>query len=146
MTFYRRPVLFLCFLLIMTSGLFSCSKPKEGKVAVVAQNFAIRQLTTHRYTIDATGKIKNTGDVDLKKVVVTAYCKDCYKGLAPGKWTVSERERTPEEKDVIDYLPAGREARFKFTDVAIIYTMEPGMPNEIPKNMQAVIQSFKVAD
>ncbi len=138
-----KPVLFLLMLTIAASAFYSCAKPKEAEVIVSEHEFVIRKLSNHAYTIDARGKVKNVGEVDVKKVVVTAYCRDCSNGFAQGKWLVSERERAPEEREMINYLVAGGEAEFSFTDVAVIYNV-PETPKEMPKEMEVVIESFEV--
>ncbi len=140
-----KPVLFFSLIMMAASALYSCSKPKEAKVVVSEHEFAIRKLNDYAYTIDARGKVKNIGEVDVKKVVVTAYCRDCSNGFAQGKWLVTERERAPEEMEMINYLVAGGEAEFSFTDVAVIYNV-PETPKEMPKQMEVVIQSFEVVD
>ena len=38
------------------------------------QEFVLRQDTENTFTIDAKGKIKNIGDVDVKRVLVTGNC------------------------------------------------------------------------
>ncbi len=136
----------VCFT-VLALALNSCSKPKEGKVIVKEQDFSIRQISPNAYTIDAKGRIKNIGDVDVKKVVVTGRCRSCSDGLAPGRWVVSpDRERTDSEKDMINYLVVGGEAEFKFTDVAINYPTDHEAPKELPEQLEVVIDSFEVAD
>jgi hypothetical protein len=149
MRFYIRFIFFLCILFISGSVLFSCSKPKEGKVIVSEQEFAVRKLSKYAYTIDAKGKVKNVGEVDVKKIVVTGTCKTCATGLAPGKWTIvesSERERSPEEQDMINYLVVGCEDEFSFTDVAVIYNTVPEEPDEMPEDLEVVVVSFEIVD
>ncbi len=140
-----KPVLFLSIIMIASSALLSCSKPKEAKVIVSENEFSIRKLNDYAYTIDARGKVKNVGEVDVKRVVVTAYCRDCSKGLEQGNWLVAERERASEEKDMINYLVVGGEAEFSFTDVAIMYNT-PKPPKEMPKEMEVVVESFEAVD
>lgn len=146
---YSRFIFFLCILLISGSILFSCGKPKEAKVIVTEQEFSIRKLSSFAYTIDAKGKIKNVGEVDVKRIVVTGQCKDCATGMAPGKWTIveeSERERAAEEKDMINYLVVGGEDEFSFTDIAVIYNTVPEEPEGMPLLMEVVVVSFEVVD
>jgi hypothetical protein len=124
-----------------------CSKPKEAKVIVKEHEFAIRQIRPHAYTIDAKGKVKNIGGVDVKRVVLTGYCRSCSDGLAPGRWTVSpDRERVDNEKDMINYLVAGGEADFNFSDVAVMYPTDNEVPKELPEQLEIVIDSFEVVD
>ena len=73
MRFYIRFIVFFCILFVLCSVLFSCSKPepKEAKLIVTQQEFTVRKLSEYAYTIDAKGKIKNVGEVEVKKVIVT---------------------------------------------------------------------------
>ncbi len=128
-------------LIFITLG---CSKPKEAKIELSSHEFYIKKISDNSYSVYARGKIKNTGEVDVKKVVVTAYCRSCSNELIPGKWTVSERERAPVEMDVINYLVAGGEADFNFADVAVIYNTVPEQPEKMPDNMEVVIQSYDI--
>lgn len=143
MKIIRYPVLFTGCLMLLVVAFLSCSKPKEAKVIISSHEFSLRKLSKNAYTIDAKGKAKNVGEADVKKVVVTGYCRSCTTGLAPGRWSVSERERAPEEKCVINFIPAGGEADFTFTDVAVIYTIDGIEPKEMPEKLEAVIESFE---
>jgi hypothetical protein len=124
----------------------SCEKPKEAKLVVSESEFVLNKLSEFSYCIDAKGKIKNIGEVDVKKVLVTGYCNSCFNGLNPGKWTISERERAPEEVDLINYICVGGEAEFSFSDVAVIYNTVPEPPKEIPEKLGISIVSFEVVD
>ena len=59
---------------------------------VTAQEFVLRADTDHSYVIDAKGKIKNTGEVDVKNIVVTSVCKSCSEIFAVGKWFITGSE------------------------------------------------------
>ena len=73
----RFLILTFC-LMIFALCLTSCEKKKkEGKLIISEQEFSLRQDTKNTFTIDAKGKIKNVGDVDVKKVLVTGYCRSC---------------------------------------------------------------------
>ena len=130
-------------LLLIVPLLFSCSKPKEGKVEVTSQEFFIRQDNPHAYVMDAKGKIKNVGEVDVKNVVVTGYCRSCVQTLAPGRWFVSGTEKTPDQKDTINYLSVGQEAEFSFRGVAFIYNTTAEEPKERPQQLEVEIESFE---
>jgi hypothetical protein len=84
---------------------FSGGKSKTGKVIVTEQNFAIRKLSSHSYTIDTTGKAKNVGDSDLKNVIVTGKCSSCAVGMSPNHWTVVDEEESERSNIVIPHLP-----------------------------------------
>jgi len=124
----------------------SCEKPKEAKLIISESEFIINQVSPYSYSIEARGKIKNIGEVDVKKVLVTGYCKSCFNGLKPGKWTISERERAPEEVDVINYITVGGDAEFSFRDVAVMYNTVPEKPKEMPENLEVSIESFETVD
>lgn len=63
--------------------------------------------------------------------------------INPGNWFVSEVEKTPEQKDKINYLSVGTEENFHFKGVAFIYNMVPEMPESRPEDMEVVIESFE---
>nr|MDA3896527.1 hypothetical protein [Desulfobacteraceae bacterium] len=88
----------------------------------------------------------NVGDVDVKQLVVTGYCRSCGELINPGNWFVSDIEKTPEQKDTISYLAAGAEEEFNVRGVAFIYNMVPEMPETTPENMEVIIESFVVVD
>ena len=68
---YQRYVVVLILSMVMTFCLVSCEKKKQGKVVITEQEFVLRQDKENSFTIDARGKIKNVGDADVKRVVVT---------------------------------------------------------------------------
>ncbi|MDA3895472.1 MAG: hypothetical protein PF482_04920, partial [Desulfobacteraceae bacterium] len=105
----QRLVIIACFLLAVSFGLLSCSEKKEGKVIVTESEFVVRQDNEKAFVIDAKGKVKNVGDVDVKQLVVTGYCRSCGELINPGNWFVSDVEKNPEQKDIISYLAAGAE-------------------------------------
>jgi hypothetical protein len=147
MRYYIRYFSYLCMMLILGLVLTSCSRPKEGKVEVGEHEFAVRKLSPFAYTIDAKGKIKNVGGADVKKIIVTGKCRSCTNGLAPGRWTIADdRDRTAEEKCMINYLVAGGEAEFSFTDVAVMYNTIPDDPKGMPDQMEIVIVSFETVN
>ena len=77
------------FLLIACLCFVSCSEKKEGKVIITEQEFSIRQDAEYNWVIDAKGKIRNVGEVDVKKVVVTGYCRSCGEVFTAGVWFVN---------------------------------------------------------
>ena len=146
MKFSQRIVITLCFLLAVCIGLLSCSEKKEGNVIVTESEFVVRQDNDKAFVIDAKGKVKNVGDVDVKQLVVTGYCRSCGELINPGNWFVSDIEKTPEQKDTVSYLAVGAEEEFSFRGVAFIYNMVAEMPETIPDNMEIVIESFVAVD
>ena len=141
-----RCILCLCLSVAVGSVLISCDKPKEAKLVVSESEFVLNRLSESAYSIDARGKIKNIGEVDVKKVLVTGFCDSCFNGLNPGKWTIAERERAPEEVDIINYICVGGEAEFSFCDVAVMYNTVPEPPEEIPEKLGISIVSYDVVD
>lgn len=145
-------------LLMIVAGilvcLVSCEKPKkEGKVVVTEQEFFVRADKTNAYTektqpvmIDAEGKIRNVGEVDLKNVVVTGYCRSCDEFWIPGKWFVSDIEKVAEQQDVINYLAVGQESEVKFTRVADMLLKAGQEMPELPEGLEIVIESFEVVE
>lgn len=125
------------------SGLPACGKPKEGKVIVTEQQFFIRQDSSHAYVVDARGKVRNIGDVDVKRIVVTGECSSCGEALAPGRWMGPGDERTSDQTAVIDYLSVGEQGDFEFRGVAFIYQLVPEPPEAMPEVMNIVIESFE---
>jgi formylmethanofuran dehydrogenase subunit A len=134
------------FLMAVCIGLLSCSEKKEGKIIITESEFVVRQDNEKAFVIDAKGKVKNVGDVDVKQLVVTGYCRSCGELINPGNWFVSEYEKTPDQKDTISYLAAGAEEEFSFRGVAFIYNMVAEMPETIPDNMEIVIESFETVE
>lgn len=139
-SFWKLIVILL--LLTLTCCLISCDKKKQGEILVTKQEFFLRQDKEHSYVIDAKGKIRNIGEVDVRKIVVTGDCPSCSDVWVVGKWLVSVAEKMPEQKDVIGYLAVGQEAEFSFKEVANIYNQGDDIP-EMPENLEIVIESFE---
>ena len=140
----QRVLLALLLFVIVACGI-SCAEKKQGKVVITQHEFVLRQDKDHSYVVDARGKVKNVGDVDVKRIVVTGYCRSCSEVWTVGKWFVSGAEKTPDQKDIISYLPVGQEAEFSFAGVADIY-YQGETPPEMPENMEVVIESFETVD
>lgn len=144
MRFQRRLALSLAFVL-MAGVCVSCTEKKEGKVIVTEQSFSIRKDAEYNWVIDARGKIRNVGDVDVKKIVVTGYCRSCGEIWNAGVWVVSNTvEKLPEQKDVISFLAAGDEAEFIVQEVAFFFRPGgPGPEGMMPEKLEVVIESFE---
>jgi len=143
----RVAILIFCFLI---AGFFmlSCGKPKEGKVNVVkeATEFEVLQDNETSWTLEVKGKVKNVGDVDVKNVVVTAYCRSCQEAILRGKWFVSDISKTDAQKDTISYLTAGAEEEFNVKEVAFFFSPPNQRPDVMPEKIDMVIESFEVAE
>jgi hypothetical protein len=126
----------------------SCAEKKEGKVIVTDQEFSIRQDSEYNWVIDLKGKIRNVGEADVKKVVVTGYCWSCSEIWSAGMWLVSNNvDKSSEQKDVISYLSVGAKAAFSFHDIAFYFTQlgaEP--PEKMPEGLEIVIESFETVE
>jgi len=126
----------------------SCEKKKaQGKVVVTEQKFILKQDTKNTFTIDAKGKIKNIGNVDVKKVIVTGYCRSCTGLFGVGQWQASpDIDRMPQQKDIISYIAAGGEEPFRFTEVADYLLVAGETTPEMPEKLEIVIESFETVE
>ncbi len=141
----RLTIFFLIVLLALC--LASCAEKKEGKVIVTEQEFTIRQDAEYNWVIDAKGKIRNVGEVDVKKVVVTGYCRTCGDILSAGIWFRSNVEKTSDQKDIISYLTTGDEEEFSFRELAFFFRPGgPGPEGLMPENLEIVIESFETVE
>jgi hypothetical protein len=139
-----KRIVIIIFLTAGICGMQSCKEKKiEGKVIITESEFIVRQDSKNAYVIDARGKVKNVGEADVKNIIITGHCRSCGELINPGNWFVSDIAKTPEQKDMINYLPAGGEEGFSFRGVAFIYNMVPARPESIPEKMEVVIESFE---
>ncbi len=136
------------FLLTACLCFVSCAEKKEGKVIVTEQEFSIRQDAEFNWVIDAKGKIRNVGEVDVKKVVVTAYCRSCTEVLVAGSWYINDIPKTiaRDQLDTISYLTSGDEEDFSFKEVAFFFHQSGQSPEGMPDNLEVVIESFEVVE
>ena len=132
----------------MSLCLVSCGKKKkQGKVIISEQEFVLRQDKENQYTVDAKGKIRNVGEVDVKKVVVTGYCRSCSELWIVGQWVISsDVEKMPNQKDIISYLAVGSEESFSFQEVADLLLTADQKPPEMPEKLEVVIESFETVE
>lgn len=145
----RRSNLFVLTFCLFAFVLFliSCEKKKEGKLFITEQEFSLKQDTENTFTIDCKGKIKNVGDVDVKKVVVTGYCRSCGTLLGVGQWQTSpELARMPQQTDTINYLSVGAEESFNFTEVADYLLLAGETKPVMPQVLEVVIQSYETVE
>ena len=147
-----RMVLYVFCLLVAGVCLCSCSKPPVKKadpasLVISKVEYSIRE--THKnnsYVLDVKGKIKNTGKLDVKNVVVTGYCKSCVLEFTSHKWFISDCAKTPNQKDIIASLPAGAETSFSFEEVAFYFSSEKKPPEKIPEKIDVVVESFDTVE
>jgi len=142
--FSRMPILLWLSLLIPALLLVSCGEKKQSRVIVSEEQFVLRQDSHHSWVMDAEGKVKNVGDVDVKNVIVTGYCRSCEEVMESGSWFVTEYEKTPEQKDTISYLAVGDEKKFSFRGVAFLVDKSGtlGRPKKFPEEMEVEVLSF----
>ena len=145
---FSRLFIVTCCMLMFVSFLTSCEKKKkEGKLIISEQEFSLRQDTENTFTIDARGKIKNVGEVDVKRVIVTGYCRSCNDRWGVGNWqTSSDIDRMPQQMDTISYIAAGAEESFKFTEVADYLLTAGEKTPEMPEKLELVIESFETVE
>ena len=146
MTGYKRMVTCIFCVLITGICLCSCSKPpvKADPASLVVSNveYSIRQTHKSSFVVDAKGKIKNTGKLAVKNVVVTGYCRSCGLQMLSNKWFTSDVEKTETQKDTINYLAPGAETEFSFVEVACYMTQENMPPKNLPEKIEIKIESF----
>jgi len=147
---YNRIAVVSSLLLIVSLCFVACAEKKEGKVIVTEQEFSIRQDAEYNWVLDAKGKIRNVGEVDVKKVVVTGYCRSCSEIGNAGIWWVNDTEiipKTSDQKDIISYLTAGDEEAFSFKEVAFFFRPGgPGPEGKLPDNLEIVIEFFETVE
>ena len=163
-----RFLLFTVCLSMIVLCLVSCEKKKEGKLEVLNPSFQLRQFSDNGWSIDATGKIKNVGEVDVKKVAVTGRCETCAIVWAPRMWfvatekediSVTDKEAVAEsigtgnedyhfdQVDVIPYIATGAVETFQAKDIAYFYTQSVDQkPDPMPSELDIIIKSFEVVD
>lgn len=150
MKFYSRICgLLFCFFSVcfcLCACNYSSKAEKAGKVVVSDAEYSVRQTHENSYVLDVRGKVKNAGDVDVKKVVVTGYCKSCILEFTGQRWFTSDCEKTANQKDTISYLAVGAEEEFSFEEVALYFTHEKIPPETIPEKVEIVIASFDTVD
>jgi hypothetical protein len=133
-----------CVCLTLSACKDSAVADKQGRVMITDSQYSIRQTHENSYVLDVRGKVKNVGDVDLKKVAVTGYCRSCILEFTSQHWFTSDCDKTENQKDVISYLPAGAEEEFSFEEVAFYFTHVNTPPEDRPENIEVVVESFDV--
>lgn len=125
--------------------ILSCKPAKEekkGKLIITDTEYNVRQTHENSFVLDATGKVKNIGEVDVKKVVITAFCRSCSEMMISESWFVSDCEKTEEQKDTISYLAIGGEEEFSLKDVALYFGPADLKPDKLPEKIEVVIESY----
>ncbi len=172
MKIYSRLIILSCSLLVCAFCFSACEKKPtvEGKLIVSESEFILSQFSDNGWSIDAKGKIKNVGAVNVKRVVVTGACKSCIEVWTPEKWFTysqnddiesSEQKDVVEnigealaddssfdQKDIISYISVGNEESFSFKEFAYFYTQSPNQKPELPpeEDLEIIIESFLTAE
>ena len=142
-----RLIVLLFFVMLLSLGLYACTKEKKiGKVVVIEKEFKIVKDGKYSFSLDVIGKVKNVGEVDLKSIVVTGYCRSCDEIMVGNTWYATEQVRSQEQNDVISYLVVGDTAVFSFHDIAFYYTQLGSEPSELPEELEVVIESFETVE
>lgn len=141
----KRFTLVLLVLVVAVAFVSACEKKEnaKGKLIVSEQSFFMRQDSDNAYVIDGRGKIRNVGDYDVRRVMVTANCLSCREEMIVGRWFVSDIEKTDAQRDTINYIAAGDEEEFSVKDVAFIYNTVAEAPENIPEEFEVLIESFE---
>jgi hypothetical protein len=142
-----RTIVICCLLMALSLCLFSCEKPKQGKVIVSERDFYVKRVTATGFELCAKGKVKNVGEVDVKKVAVTANCLSCSEIIHyDGRWTHSpDMEKTAEQQPVINYIPIGAEEEFTIENIAYSGSSSKQPPENIPEKLEVIVVSFETA-
>ena len=142
-----RTIVICCLLMVLSVCLFSCKKPKQGKVLVSEYDFFIERVSEYGFELCAKGKVKNIGEVDVKKIVVTANCLSCSEVMGYDRgWIHSpDMEKTSEQQPTINYIPIGAEAEFTIKTVAYAGLSSKQPPENIPEKLEVIVVSFETA-
>lgn len=128
-----------------------CAEEKKARLEIEDYELSLSKESgdSNVYSIDANGTVANKGDVDVKNVEITGYCTSCGEEIINGQWFVSDYEKTPDQKDMIGYLPAGATEEFEFRDIAF-YPAPEGIPapKGVPEDhdFEIVVESHEIAD
>lgn len=131
---------------------FGCAKEKkQADLEITDYELSVHKERegSNAYVIDAKGTVANVGEVDVKNVEVTGYCRTCGEQIINGEWFVSEYDKMAHQKDVISYLAAGAEEDFEFDEIAFYaapegYSKPEGVPED--HEFEIVIESYEVVE
>ena len=161
MRFPNLRIVICCLMMVLSICLFSCEKPKQGKVVVSEYDLYTERVTKSGFELCARGKVKNIGEVDVKNVAVTGNCLECgdvYK--YDGSWVnppdmgniadqqsdthfIPDMEKSADQQPVINYIPIGKEEEFIIKNIAYAPTKLGQSPKEIPEKIEVIVVSFE---
>ena len=143
----NRTIVICCLMMVLSVCLFSCEKPKQGKVVVSEYDFYIERVTKTGFELCAKGKVKNVGEVDVKNVTITGNCLSCTEVYRyDGSWiNPPDMGKSPEQQPVINYIPIGKEEEFIIKNIAYAPVKLKQSPKKIPEKLEVVVVSFETA-
>lgn len=142
-----RKIAISCLLMVFSACLFSCEKPKQGKVVISEHDFYIERVTKTGFELCAKGKVKNVGEVDVKNVAVTGNCLACTDIYRyDGSWVnPPDTGKSAEQQPVINDIPVGGEKEFIIRNIAYAPTKQGQSPQPIPEKLEVIVVSFETA-
>jgi hypothetical protein len=149
MKFVFRMTLMIMCLVVSVFCLSSCSEKKEakkGKIEITEKNFSFSKDGKFSYTLDVTGKIRNVGDVAVKNLVVTGYCRSCKEVMISNTWYVTQVVKRAEQEAQIGYLAPGEEKDYHFDGIAYYYSQSSEPPQGLPEKLEVVVESFETVE
>jgi hypothetical protein len=140
-----RTIAICCLLTAVSVCLFSCEKPKQGKVVVSQYELYTVRVSKSGFELCAKGKVKNVGAVDVKNVAITGNCLSCNEVYKyDGSWVISpDIEKSAEQQPVINYIPIGEEEEFIIKNIAYAPVKLNQLPKKIPEKIEVVVISFE---
>jgi hypothetical protein len=125
-------------------GCFSgCGGGKEADLEISDYEFYIEK-DKNDYVVNARGTVANKGDVDVRNLVITGYCKECSTSIVGNQWFVSDYEKMDHQKAVISHLASGASKNFEFSEVAYFSPRMGTVPEELPESLEISIESYEV--
>ncbi|MFW5908389.1 MAG: hypothetical protein ACOCR8_02015 [Desulfosalsimonas sp.] len=142
-TVFTRLIVFFVLALFGVVWLAGCGD-KEAALEVSDYEFFIEK-SGDDYVLNAKGTIANKGEVDVKNVEVTGYCRSCREEIVGNEWFVSDYAKMDHQKNVIASLPAGARENFEFEEVAFFSPRMDRVPEDHPEDIEISIESYEIA-
>ncbi|MCF8110131.1 MAG: hypothetical protein K9J85_01445 [Desulfobacteraceae bacterium] len=142
-TMFTKLIVFFVLVLFGVAWLAGCGE-KEALLEISDYEFSIEKSESD-YVVNAKGTIVNKGEVDVKNVEVTGYCRSCSEEIVGNEWFVSDYAKMEHQKDVIASLPAGASENFEFGEVAFFSPRMDKVPEDLPESLEISIESYEIA-